>query len=98
MIGSNAIRPSSGTPKSAPMSNDTPACLIVSRPAFGPSTGIPSLPKRLLFFRMISSNSRVFFFASFGDCLDAFAASSNVLSVMFFGFPMSSSGFPQPQL
>jgi len=47
---------------------------------------------------MIFSNSKVFFFASFGDYLEAFAASSNVLSVMFLGSPMSFPGFPHPQL
>ena len=50
------------------------------------------------FFRMILNISNVFLFAAFGDCSEAFAASSNVLSVMFLGSPMSSPGFPHPQL
>jgi len=50
------------------------------------------------FLRRIFNNSKVFLFAAFGDCLEAFAASSNVLSVMFLGSPMSSPGFPHPQL
>ncbi len=44
------------------------------------------------------SSSNAFFLASSGFWPDAFAASSNVLLVMFFGLPISSSGFWHPQL
>jgi len=49
-------------------------------------------------FRSMAFILKVFLLASFGDCLEAFAASSDVLSVMFLGSPMSSPGFQHPQL